>query len=189
MESKTEMNIFNRLLTYASLACLPIGAMAEDEIPEPIGLYIGAEGGYSDIELNQLDDSEAYKAYAGYYFVEAFGVEAGYGYLGEFDVNLPGASSSIEVEDVYQAAVVFSGPLLIFDNGRIHARYGYYQATVTPNSTNTTTDSIDASSFTYALGLSYPIFRPISVSFNYQFYNDIESESISTYSLGLRADF
>ena len=183
------MNTLSRLLTCAALASLPLGALAEETEPTPIGLYIGAEGGYSDIQLNQLDDSEAYKVYAGYYFVEAFGMEAGYGYLGEFDVALPGASSSVEVDNVYQAAFVFSGPLLIFEDGRIHARYGYYQGTVTPKSTNATADSSDSSSFTYALGLSYPLFRPLSLTFNYQFYNDIESESISTYSLGLRTDF
>ena len=175
------------LLTFAGMASLMLAASMPAHAD--VDFYVGIEGGYSDIELKELEDSESYGAYAGITFLKVVGFELGYAGLGDFASTIGGGRSSVEVDSVMQASIAFHGPLLVFETPRIHARYGYYQADVTPNIPNGRATATEASDFTYALGVSYPVLKPLSLSLNYQFFNEVEGQSIQTYSAGLRLDF
>lgn len=172
-----------QLALLFSFCYLPQLALAET------GFYLGAEAGYSDISLKDLDDDQSFHGYVGYKVIDIVGLELGYGDLGEFANARTGASSSISVESVMQASVAFHAPLLTFDTGAIHVRYGYYQADLVANSPNGNTPSKDGRGFTYGLGISYPIVKPISVGVSWQYYGDVDEQSINTYSAGLRLDF
>jgi opacity protein-like surface antigen len=170
------------LLTVSGMV-VPLAAQAD------VSFYAGAEAGYADIELEELKDSESYNAFLGIRFIDVIGLELGYGSLGEFEAKVGGGRSFVEVDSVMQASIAFHGPLLVFDKARVHAKYGYYQADVAPTIPNGTAKSTTAKNFTYALGMSYPVFKPLSVGLTYQFYNDVEGQAINTYSAGLRLDF
>lgn len=151
--------------------------------------YLGADAGYADIELKELKDSESYQGYAGFAYNNLVGLEVGYGSLGEFKAEVGGGRSSVEVDSVMQASIAFHGPLLVFDKARVHARYGYYEADLTPHIPNGRAQAMTSRDVTYSLGISYPIVKALSVSTTWQFYNEVDNQKINTYSAGLRLDF
>lgn len=154
-----------------------------------INLYAGAEVGYADIELEELKDSESYQGYLGFAYNNLVGLEVGYGSLGEYEAKVGGGRSSVEVDSVMQASIAFHGPLLVFEKARVHARYGYYEADLTPHIPNGRAQEKTSRDVTYALGVSYPIVKALSVSATWQFFNEVDNQKINTYSAGLRLDF
>lgn len=151
------------------------------------GLYVGAQGGYADIRHENFDDDVNYSAYVGYEFVQSISVELAYGHLGEFQVD--GSSNSIELSDAAHFAVVFSGPFIKNVSTEMTVKLGAYSMEVTPNITNGLSKSFDEKGFTVAYGLAQPIGEHFAVTFNWQYYRAVEDVNLSTYSLGLRANF
>lgn len=181
------MALIKKDTVFAALLMLPGIAMSESAIAD-VSFYAGAEAGYADVELDEFKDSTNYQVFAGIRVIDVVGLELGYGALGDFETEV-GGRSSIEVDSVVQVSIAFHGPLLVLEKGRVHARYGYYRADVTPTFNGSTLAATTAEDFTYSLGLSYPVYKALSAGFNWQFYNEMEGQTINTYSAGLRLDF
>lgn len=152
------------------------------------GLYIGVEGGYTDIALDELDDDVSMKANVGYMFFDYLGVEVSYGSLGSFENSKANAESSVDVEQVAHAVLVFSGPLS-YEWIEVYTKLGAYQAEVEPNIPNgTATDSTEVG-FTYAAGVAFKVIGNLSATFSWQYYNQIEEVDFHNYSLGAQFSF
>lgn len=178
------MRMLSRYICCLGLLSLPVTSMAE------MSVYFGAEAGISKILLEELDDGKSSRFYAGFNFIEEFGVELSTGDLGEFDNNFTSnAVSSVEVDSVRNIVAIFNAPLIFVDKGHFHARYGIYQLNVKPNNLNGTDREDDFIGFTYAFGASYPFLGPLAATLNAQYFHDVDDLDIWSFSTGLRLEF
>ncbi len=160
---------------------LPLVANAE------MAIFAGAESGYTDIGLAELDDDTGEKVYAGFMFADSWGIEASVGSLGEFENNRPNANSSVEVSSVKHVVFVFEGT--VFSSLSAFAKAGAYQASIEPHIPNGTSEDSEEKGFTYGAGLAYNVIDQFAVTASWQYYHQVEDVKLSMYSLGARFKF
>lgn len=160
---------------------VPLNAFAE------FSVYAGAEAGYTDIGLKELDDDSGEKVYAGFMFAKSWGLEASIGSLGEFENSRPRANSSVEIPQVKHAVLMFEGDLL--ENFSAFAKLGAYKASIEPHIPNGTSEDMDEDGFTYGAGLAYNVIDHVAVTASWQYYHEVEDVNISMYALGARIKF
>lgn len=153
------------------------------------GTYLGAEVGYADIRHSSYDDTSSFNGYLGWKFLEGLGVEFAYGSLGEFDVSASDNNNSIEVDNVKQIALVFTGPFTKRLSTEMNIKAGYYDLDVTPSISNGSSEGFSENGFTVAYGIAQPIGEHFAATFNWQYYWNVAEVEISTYSLGVRFNF
>lgn len=152
-----------------------------------VSIYAGAEAGYTDIGLEELDDDTNEKAYVGFMFAPSWGLEVSTGSLGEFENGRPRANSSVDVPSIQHAAFIFEGQLI--EDLSAFAKAGAYKARIEPNIPNGTAEDTDSDGFTYGAGLAYNVVDHFAITASWQYYHQIEDVDFATYSVGARVKF
>lgn len=150
-------------------------------------IYLGGKVGFSsahgfdDAVTNStsVDKSDtAYGIFIGYKIRPTFAIEAGYNYLGEYDLeNVSGGSYTASSFDVVAKA---SGALTEELSLYAKAGFGYYDW----NAKGTGVESDDSGiTPTLAFGADYSFHKDISAGLEYQLYTDIGGVQIGSVNL------
>jgi len=165
----------------ASLTCM--GASAD------VGVALGVQAGYADINWNDFDDSTSTSAYAAWRIIDWLGVEAGFSLLNDFDVKR-GDSSLNDVEMKY-AGLHFHGTSGFFGMSA-SAIIGAYQSDMDRNCSNCAgndTSSTDTG-ITYGVRFGIPVVDMLDVTLGWQNYYQVEdSTHFNLYQAGVEFHF
>ncbi|NAX21360.1 outer membrane beta-barrel protein [Vibrio sp. V39_P1S14PM300] len=171
-----------KLITSATLSTLLLSAsaLADNQF------YAGLKAGVSHLDgvdravtnWTGIDDTDtAYGIYAGYRLLPALAVEAGYNYLGEFDLK--------DVNGSYEAS---SFDLLLKVSGNVtdafslYAKGGISIYDWQANGSGVESDDSDVSP-TLAFGAQYALTQQFDLGLEYQVYADIGGTNIGVGNL------
>jgi hypothetical protein len=172
----------SRYKSYCLAAVL--AATTSSSVLAETGFYIGAQTGYSDIELSDFDDDLSVQGYAGYNFIDWLGVEAGYTDLGDFDVK--DGNSSVGVEAVH-LALVLNGK---FGYGlNVIAKVGAYDADISPDIPNAAVKDTSETGYTYGAFLLKQFGSTFGVTGGWQYFNSVDEVDFNNYFVGVRLQF
>ena len=166
----------------ASLTCMSTSA-------EEVGVVLGVQGGYADINWNEFEDSESVTGYAAWRFIDWFGLEAGVASLGDFDVE--DGDSALEDVTMTYAGLHFHGTSGFFGMSAT-AVLGAYQSDMErdcPNCTDTDNEASD-SGLTYGARLGIPLMDMLDLTLGWQNFYKVEDDShFNLYQAGIELHF
>jgi hypothetical protein len=173
------------IVFWPLLASLATGINAYADI----GVVLGAQGGYADINWNEFEDSESVTGYVAYRFVDWFGLEAGVAMLGDFDVE-DGDSALTDVTMTY-AGLHFHGQSGFFGMSA-SAILGGYQSDIERDCANcaNTDDKTSDSGFTYGARLGIPVMDMLDITLGWQNFYKVEDDThFNLYQAGVELHF
>ncbi|MDC3332636.1 porin family protein [bacterium] len=149
---------------------------------------LGAEIGYTDIRQNDFDDNWGYRAYGSYRFHQNFSIEAGYGDLGDFDIDEPGIKASVDVNNVYDILLVLHSTISTEYNTRLELKIGGYHADVETDLVGRNDESGDTG-YTTGISLIHPINQQLEGVVSWRYYDEIDDVDFTSLMLGARYRF
>ncbi len=151
-----------------------------------LGIFIGANAGYSDVEWDELKDDSSSQAYIGYNFTDWIGIEIGATKFGTFDVEH--GNSSIEV-DATHLTIDLIGDFAI-PGLDVFAKIGVYDAKVERTCSNcASSNDISNTGITYAAGFSKSIHSSTAITLSWQNYYKVEDTELNLYQIGFKLQF
>lgn len=166
------------LLLTASGASSAAGIELQDRI------YIGASGGVSTIDetLNGVtfdDDDTAWQAFVGYDFSNAFGVEAGWVDMGEYNVG----ATELGIDG---GTIALTGRMPIVPNWSVYIKGGAFFWETDSNAAGLTTDDAD---FLAGAGVRFQVPNNENFGVRAEWTYFDSTPQIDMYSLGLEVRF
>lgn len=176
------------LLFWPLLASLATSVNTSMNCAADVGVALGIEGGYADINWNEFEDSTSVSVHAAWRIIDWFGFEAGFSQLNDFDVE-DGNSSINEVEMKY-AGLHFHGAAGLFGMNA-SALLGAYESDMDRYCPNCVGDSDSSDSgVTYGVRFGVPVVDFLDITLGWQNFYRVEGDThFNLYQAGVEFHF